>query len=142
MVYWRGGDVANHSSDSNLSFRHAINTTFTIGGQQLSISTSIGIACYPDDSDTLQALLSFADKAMFHAKAQGGTTLRGIVDIARASDMHVVAEGVETAEQLSAAREAGVELVQGYYYARPMPLEALIDFLQAQKTRPEDGSKD
>ncbi len=69
----------------------------------------------------------------------GRMTLRGIVDIARASDIRVVAEGVETADQLEAARKAGVQLVQGYYYARPMPLEALIDFLQAQKTRPEDG---
>lgn len=70
----------------------------------------------------------------------GRLTLRGIVDIARASDIRTVAEGVETAEQLSAARDAGVQLVQGYYYARPLPMETLIDFLQAQKTRPTDGS--
>ncbi len=69
----------------------------------------------------------------------GQLTLHGIVNIAHASDIRVVSEGVETEAQLDAVRRAGVELVQGYYYARPMPLDELITFLKAQKTRPEDG---
>jgi EAL domain-containing protein (putative c-di-GMP-specific phosphodiesterase class I) len=44
-------------------------------------------------------------------------------------DMQVVAEGVETLEQLEFVRSSGGHMVQGYYFARPMPLVACTDFL-------------
>ena len=43
-----------------------------------------------------------------------------ILDIARYMDVPVVAEGVETAEQLALLRKAGCELVQGYYFSKPV----------------------
>jgi EAL domain-containing protein (putative c-di-GMP-specific phosphodiesterase class I) len=48
-----------------------------------------------------------------------------ICDIARALDVEVVAEGVETAEQAAALREMGCDAMQGYLFGRPAPL-ALI----------------
>lgn len=42
--------------------------------------------------------------------------------VARSLHAKVVAEGVETAEDLLAARELGLELAQGYYLGRPSPL--------------------
>lgn len=47
--------------------------------------------------------------------------LRFIMDLARWMDLAVVAEGVETKEQLERLREAGCDYAQGYYYAKPMP---------------------
>jgi diguanylate cyclase (GGDEF)-like protein/PAS domain S-box-containing protein len=44
-----------------------------------------------------------------------------VVQLARALRMTVVAEGVETAEQLAALRQLGCHLAQGYHLARPMP---------------------
>ena len=41
--------------------------------------------------------------------------------MAHALDMRVVAEGVETAEQLAALQALGCEEVQGYFIARPVP---------------------
>ncbi|QZN84522.1 bifunctional diguanylate cyclase/phosphodiesterase [Cellulomonas sp. C5510] len=41
----------------------------------------------------------------------------------------VVAEGVETAEQVDALRAAGVPLMQGFHVARPMPPDALAAYL-------------
>ena len=38
--------------------------------------------------------------------------------------LSVVAEGVETVDQLERLREIGCEYVQGYYFAKPMPVEA------------------
>ena len=35
--------------------------------------------------------------------------------------MKCLAEGVETEEQLKPIRKVGVDLIQGYYYAKPMP---------------------
>jgi diguanylate cyclase (GGDEF)-like protein/PAS domain S-box-containing protein len=51
--------------------------------------------------------------------------LRSILHLAREMGLIVVAEGVETTEQAEWLRSAGCHLVQGYYFARPMPAESL-----------------
>jgi EAL domain-containing protein (putative c-di-GMP-specific phosphodiesterase class I) len=53
---------------------------------------------------------SRADEALFEA----------IVSMAHALEMRVVAEGVETAEQLAALQSLGCEEAQGYYISRPV----------------------
>ena len=45
-----------------------------------------------------------------------------LVSVAHASDIRVVAEGVETEEQLRLARLAGADLYQGFHLARPMAI--------------------
>lgn len=52
---------------------------------------------------------------------------RGIVRLAVALDIKVVAEGVETAEQVDFLRACGCDIVQGYYYSRPLPPGKLGD---------------
>jgi len=47
---------------------------FIVGGHEVSISTSIGIAIYPDDGTDVDTLVSRADKAMYHAKQSGHDT--------------------------------------------------------------------
>ncbi len=44
-----------------------------------------------------------------------------IIDIARYLKVPVVAEGVETENQLKLLKDAGCDLVQGYYFSRPLP---------------------
>jgi len=44
----------------------------------------------------------------------------GLMQIARSLDITVIAEGVETMEELLVLRGAGVSLVQGYLFAKPM----------------------
>jgi EAL domain-containing protein (putative c-di-GMP-specific phosphodiesterase class I) len=46
-----------------------------------------------------------------------------ILDIARYLDVVVVAEGVETQGQLDLLQQGGCDLVQGYYFSRPLPPE-------------------
>ncbi len=48
-----------------------------------------------------------------------------IVGLGRALGMQVTAEGVETRDQLDFLARTGCHEVQGYYFARPMPLEAV-----------------
>lgn len=43
-------------------------------------------------------------------------------------DMRVVAEGVEEKIQADYLKERGVDMIQGYYYARPVPIEELDNF--------------
>ncbi len=51
--------------------------------------------------------------------------IKGVVGLANALGLMVVAEGVETAEQLQFLRESGCHTLQGYYIARPMPVDQL-----------------
>ncbi len=47
----------------------ALQDSLTIDGQDISLSASIGIAHYPDDSHDVSTLLSLADEAMYRAKS-------------------------------------------------------------------------
>ena len=57
-----------------------------------------------------------------------------IIDIAEFLGVTSIAEGVETEEQLAFVREIGCELVQGYYYHKPEPLEEILFRLHAGGT--------
>ena len=50
-------------------------------------------------------------------------SIEAILAVARHHNLHVVAEGVETAEQLEFLRTRGCESYQGFYFAKPMPLD-------------------
>ena len=52
--------------------------------------------------------------------------LRDLVHLAKALRLHTLMEGVETKEQLDFAREIGCELVQGFYYQKPEPLDEIL----------------
>jgi diguanylate cyclase (GGDEF)-like protein len=52
------------------------------------------------------------------------------IEMGRALDMTVVAEGVETREQLDNLRGLGCDLAQGYYFARPAPAAAVTELLR------------
>ena len=47
--------------------------------------------------------------------------LKSLLTCCHGFGMQCLAEGVETEEQLKLIREAGADLIQGYYYAKPMP---------------------
>jgi predicted signal transduction protein with EAL and GGDEF domain len=52
-----------------------------------------------------------------------------VVKLTRTAGMQMVAEGVETMEQLEDVRSLGCSLVQGYLLSRPQPNEALVRML-------------
>ena len=45
-------------------------------------------------------------------------------------NMRVVAEGVEELVQADYLKSRGVDMIQGYYFARPMPEGELLSFLK------------
>lgn len=53
---------------------NAMQDPFTFMDQQVYISTSIGIALFPDNGDNISELMRQADSAMFRAKTKGGNT--------------------------------------------------------------------
>ena len=54
--------------------------------------------------------------------SQENSFVRMIIDLARALDLHVVAEGIESADELEALRDLDCELGQGFFLAMPLDL--------------------
>lgn len=77
---------------------------------------------------------------------QDTAIVRAIVELAHALELHVTAEGVETAEQHEALRALGCDSMQGFLFARPMPGEAMRERLLLEgaldmaETAPSDWS--
>jgi diguanylate cyclase (GGDEF)-like protein len=63
---------------------------------------------------------------------EGLATMQATTDIARALRSRVLAEGVESNDEAEAVMRMGIDLAQGYRYARPMALDALIAFWSAR----------
>ena len=59
--------------------------------------------------------------------------VQAVVSLARAMKLKVVAEGVETTEQLDALRRYGCDMVQGYLFSRPVPTEDITHMLREGK---------
>ncbi|MDO8752592.1 MAG: EAL domain-containing protein, partial [Anaerolineales bacterium] len=55
--------------------------------------------------------------------------VRAIIGIASSLHMKVIAEGVETNEQLEFLRAHGCDEIQGYFYGKPLPPEMAAEFL-------------
>ena len=61
--------------------------------------------------------------------SRAATVLLGVIRIAQSLGMVTVAEGVETQFQLEFLRSAGCDNIQGFYYAKPMPVDEFEYFL-------------
>ncbi len=68
------------------------------------------------------------------ADSDSRAIVRGIVGLANALGLTVVAEGVETADQMLFLRETGCQTLQGYYLAKPLPVDQLEQWLAARDT--------
>ena len=68
------------------------------------------------------------DRSFIHAmgrQSSSTTIVQTIVAMAQTLDLHIVAEGVETEEQLQALTQLQCPTFQGYLFARPLPAPAL-----------------
>ncbi|MFN2451316.1 MAG: putative bifunctional diguanylate cyclase/phosphodiesterase [Candidatus Dormibacteria bacterium] len=61
------------------------------------------------------------------------TIISAIIALGEAFNMVVIAEGVETAEQMELLATLGCDLAQGFHIARPMPSKAIGELLGAQE---------
>jgi len=66
------------------------------------------------------------------AQTKNLTILQGIIGLTQALGLELIAEGIETASQLSTLNALGCTYGQGYYFAKPMPAEAMRPFLIEQ----------
>ena len=96
---------------------------FGCGYSSLNMLTSLPI-------DALKLDMKFIRNI---ASNQKDYRLVGImIDIARLLEVPVIAEGVETAEQLELLKAIGCDIIQGYYFSRPVPAEEFEKLIRAE----------
>jgi EAL domain-containing protein (putative c-di-GMP-specific phosphodiesterase class I) len=59
--------------------------------------------------------------------------ISAMTSMAHSLDLAVIVEGVETEDQVAELKEIGCEMVQGYYFAEPLPSEDLEKLLQVER---------
>jgi EAL domain-containing protein (putative c-di-GMP-specific phosphodiesterase class I) len=104
----------------------------------------MGVRVLLDDFGTGYSSLSYLKRLPVHGlkidrsfirdvteHPEDAALVRATLAIANSMQLAVVAEGVETTPQRDWLLDEGVRHAQGYLYARPMPLEALIDLLES-----------
>jgi diguanylate cyclase len=67
-----------------------------------------------------------------HRNSANASIVRSMVELGHQLDLVVVAEGVETNEELDVVISTGCDIIQGYYFARPMSEELLTAWLESR----------
>ena len=56
--------------------------------------------------------------------------VKSMLDLSRNIGLSTIAEGIETLEDAQELKKLGCSMAQGYYFAKPMPLEDVVPFIQ------------
>jgi EAL domain-containing protein (putative c-di-GMP-specific phosphodiesterase class I) len=103
----------------------------------------LGVRLAMDDFGTGYSSLSYLSRfpvdvlKMDRSFLRPGATLEtknlasAVVAIGANMELDVVAEGIEHADQWDTLRDLGIDLGQGYHFARPMDARAAVGFLKA-----------
>lgn len=123
-----------------------------IDGNQIHRLKALGVLLAIDDFGTGHNSLSYLKglnpdvlkidqsfTAAIGTDAVNATVTDMIITLAQRLKLKLVVEGVETAEQIAYLRERQVEAVQGYYYARPLPIQDFPAWLAAFHGDPAAG---
>lgn len=80
--------------------------------------------------DVMKLDMGFVQKIGYNKK--NNNILISVIELAHRLDMKVVAEGVETKEQLDFLRDYGCDYIQGYYFSKPLPQKEFVELLEKQ----------
>ena len=80
---------------------------------------------------TLKIDKSFIDNIT--SSIQNQSIIKNIIQMAHSMDLKVVAEGVETHQQLSILKDKECDFIQGYYFSKPLPAEDVEKLLAHNK---------
>lgn len=102
----------------------------------------IGVRLAIDDFGTGHASLNYLQQFQFDvlkidqsfvrmigSNAVSSHIVDTLLDLAHRLEMQTVAEGIETAEQAAYFASRGVDYMQGYFYAKPMPMDDFLTHL-------------
>lgn len=81
--------------------------------------------------DTIKLDKQFLDTTLNAAQEETAlTVIKYLIKMLKHLGFKVLAEGVETKEQMEMLKKADCDFVQGYYYAKPMPIPEFREFLK------------
>lgn len=136
------GYLAEHGLGPEALIAEVTESAFTADNDTLSALEGSGVPLAIDDFgvgySTLARLLDMPaelikfDSSLIHGaehSAAGHEFLRRTVHLAHATGARVLIEGVESATQAVIAAGLGCYAVQGFWYAKPMPADAIPAFL-------------
>ena len=90
--------------------------------------------------DTLKIDRSFISTLSEELETMKSVTAT-ITSIAEIFDLETVAEGIETVDQIVEVNKLGIDVAQGYYYSKPVPVDRLLDVI-ASINASVDGGRD
>ncbi|WP_380148100.1 putative bifunctional diguanylate cyclase/phosphodiesterase [Kurthia populi] len=131
--------VMNNERDSirklvqlkNMGFKLSIDD-FGTGYSSLSYLVQFPLDYLKIDRSFIQYITSIADKQ---------AVVDAIIQMAHRLHMKVIAEGVEQKDQVKLLEKLGCDMIQGYYYAKPMPLDEFVAFLEFWKLKAREDLK-
>jgi EAL domain-containing protein (putative c-di-GMP-specific phosphodiesterase class I) len=78
--------------------------------------------------DVLKMDMKFFEKSAEENRSE--KIVRSVIRLANELGMPVIAEGVETEEDLEMLKRVGCQIVQGYYYSKPLSIDDYEEFLK------------
>jgi EAL domain-containing protein (putative c-di-GMP-specific phosphodiesterase class I) len=96
---------------------------FGVGYSSLSYLKSLPLDAMKIDTSLVQGL---------GESERDRHVMTSVLQLAKATNLFVIAEGVETAEQVSILRSLGCETLQGYYFSRPLFKQAFFAYVRAR----------
>lgn len=80
--------------------------------------------------DVLKLDKGFLDDCGGNSATREKRIISHVISMAKDLEISVLAEGVETMQQKEFLRESKCDMIQGYYYAKPMPTESFVTYLE------------
>lgn len=111
--------VAKFVKLKQLGFKLAVDD-FGTGYSSLSYLVRFPIDYLKIDRSFIQHICSLDEKQAI---------VDAIIQMSHRLKIKVIAEGVEQHQQVELLRRFGCDVIQGYYYSKPLPLDELLEFL-------------
>ncbi len=80
--------------------------------------------------DVLKLDKGFLDDCGGNSATREKRIISHVISMAKDLEISVLAEGVETMQQKEFLKESNCDMIQGYYYAKPMPMEQFSNYLE------------
>ncbi|WP_134929028.1 EAL domain-containing protein, partial [Pseudomonas protegens] len=116
---------------------------------------ALGVRLAVDDFGTGYSSLSYLrkfpvdvlkiDQSFIHGlshEPKDAALVSAIIQLGRSLNLSIIAEGVETQEQLAFLEQQGCEEGQGYYFSKALPADSFARLLRAQASQKQVADHD